>query len=804
MKMRAAISDFHPVKQIILDYPTEELLIVYDPDFKFGQNFYLCATEEAKRSLFISEEKATISAEVGATAAEEEKVYVYKPPETKEWISQGSNVEVEDELVLDSRPKINFCASRVRRDFGAPITFSDKNADQSSVEQGLSASYLACTSYLDANFTIKKAVLDCAVQAIPEMNDNFSQTYWKHPVNASMQYEAQELTENQFKAALCNEVLSEFVKNSVSRFDLALQQNVVTDVFFDDWKVLGEEDTNFGSKSDNHLKEYQSFTDLQYSKDKTVTCVDWHPQIKGVMAVACCERYSFDDRIDNASKLLMNASLVLIWSFADPIHPQLLLEGPDDIFCFKFCPTNPNIVAGGCINGQLVLWDVSEYADKLNSSRTSSSKTQTKMTMFGEEVLPETPTVHYSAVSAIENSHRSLITSVEWVPDHFEFNRLGNPVENRMCECCQLITCSTDGNVMVWDIRPPKPTQAAPREQVDKNIPTPFGVSQTFKHLDLTWKPLLKLSATKMDSSGDYSPLKFSIPEQQEFRDHVSTGGNKHELDETMKVSSAKNQKPLEHISTHYFMGTEDGEVVYADFKLEKDNETGKANVPKPNWAVACHDGPVNTLQRNPFYNDIILSVGGWTFALWREGVTSGAILQSASAAKLYTAGHWSTTRPAVFFLGTRDGNVEVWDLLDRTHEPILVQNVTAAQVTQIVPWVVSKKQNLIAVADNVGTLHILEIPWNLRHPAATESKGIRNYFERETKRIQYFDQRAIMRETERIGANDGKRFSAKVTEDKTDEAMEEEYQVELEAYLNLEKKLLMELGIIEEEKAEI
>jgi len=43
----------------------------------------------------------------------------------------------------------------------------------------------------------------------------------------------------------------------------------------------------------------------------------------------------------------------------------------------------------------------------------------------------------------------------------------------------------------------------------------------------------------------------------------------------------------------------------------------------------------------------------------------SGAILESACALKLYTAGHWSTTRPAVFFLGTKDGNVQV------CHEPL-------------------------------------------------------------------------------------------------------------------------------------
>lgn len=44
------------------------------------------------------------------------------------------------------------------------------------------------------------------------------------------------------------------------------------------------------------------------------------------------------------------------------------------------------------------------------------------------------------------------------------------------------------------------------------------------------------------------------------------------------KIPSAKNQKVIESISTKYFIGTEDGEVVHCDFKLEKDNETGKLN----------------------------------------------------------------------------------------------------------------------------------------------------------------------------------------------------------------------------------
>lgn len=33
---------------------------------------------------------------------------------------------------------------------------------------------------------------------------------------------------------------------------------------------------------------------------------------------------------------------------------QLVLEGPDDILAFEFCPSDPNIIVGGCVNGQVL------------------------------------------------------------------------------------------------------------------------------------------------------------------------------------------------------------------------------------------------------------------------------------------------------------------------------------------------------------------------------------------------------------------------------------------------------------------
>lgn len=46
--------------------------------------------------------------------------------------------------------------------------------------------------------------------------------------------------------------------------------------------------------------------------------------ITGIVAVSCVHNYDCDERIELYSKLLLQHSLILIWSFVDPIHPQVI------------------------------------------------------------------------------------------------------------------------------------------------------------------------------------------------------------------------------------------------------------------------------------------------------------------------------------------------------------------------------------------------------------------------------------------------------------------------------------------------
>lgn len=805
MKMRAAVCDFHPFKQQILDYPGEDVLIVYDFEFKHGQNFIVALTEEAKELLLkVTETEEGEAGEEGEEEEEDDTVYMYIPPEPKDWVSQGSEKEIEESSVKETRRKLKVSVRRIRREFGAPVQFADRNVGD--VKDGA----IDCVSYEDNNFDIKRIELDKAVQAISEQVTEGTQTDWKYPRNANTQTYPREYPEDEQAALVATKECGEFVQEVAFSFHQALQQNEIMNVFYVDWIHLGDGDDAFGSKADNHLKEYQSFTDLQFSKDKMITCIQWHPTIKGVVATSVAEKLSHDQRIDNAAKVIMTPSLILIWSFADPIHPQLILEAPDDIFSFAFNPTDPNHIVGGCLNGQIVMWDIAAHADRLKQQRGSNrNKKRTVLPGFEDPNALKTPIVRYCAVSSIEHSHKAPVTDIQWLPDHMQINKMGVPQENASLQCTQLLSCATDHCVMLWDTKASKMQHTAMYDE-KKKAQQPSGVPDTFKHLDLTWKPLLRVTLSKSEPGGDHAPTKFSIQERQGDRSTLSSGTENRETDVTQtmqggfhKPSSGK-ERTLQGVKTYVYVGTEDGEIVYADWMPQKDQDTGKIQTPKPAYYHVTHDGPVVSMQRSPFFKDILLSVGGWTLALWKEGISSGPILESSACSVKMSCAAWSPTRPGVFFVAKVDGSVDVWDLLDKTHEPALTQSVSPTAIMQIYPFQVTQKQQLIAVGDIAGTLHILEIPWSLRQATPNETTSVANYIEREVKRRAFVVERWNFREKEKreLEAEAKKKAGgmaaamAPLTEEEKELRLRQEY----EAYLNEEHNFLRELGIVQDD----
>ncbi|KFW79327.1 WD repeat-containing protein 63, partial [Manacus vitellinus] len=624
--------------------------------------------------------------------------------------------------------QIKFKISRVRRKFGAPIAFADKNASHET------DSYVECTSYEDKTFSIKMLEKDVGVQIVPKVREASTQTKWTYPKNAATQYCPREFSEEEKAESLSSERLKEFLTSVHLRVEIALQQNEIMNAFFDDWKALAEDKSSSDGKPDVYLKAHQSFTNLQYLKDRTISCVCWHPMASGIIAVSAREQLSYEEQIKLSKKSRLHRSVILFWSFSDPIHPQLILECLEDIYCFQFSPSDPNIVAGGCTNGQVVLWDISQYGEKLQIEKpvadevVDSDSEATAVAEVATKSSTEPPLVKYCAVSSREYSHKKPVTDIQWLPHHSEDN------QNRGENCLQLVTCSPDCSILFWDI-----------PAIEHREKPSSGVPDTSKHLDLSWKPLIKISLDEGDTNTEYGPIRIIL---RELHYRYKTSGKAKSLSAVrapakespyteMSSSSSKNLEVLENISANFFVGNEDGVIVYSDWKMKIDTNSAKPVSQQQTQKYSLHTETINTLQRSPFFEDTFLSIGGQNFAIWKEGVTNGPILQSSCSAGRYTAGQWSLARPGVFFIGRDDGNLDIWDLLKKTHEPSHFQNISKSVITFISPWTASPEQHFLAVSDNLGVLHVLEICQTLSHPSSNEHANVLDFFEREVKYLK-------------------------------------------------------------------
>ena len=111
----------------------------------------------------------------------------------------------------------------------------------------------------------------------------------------------------------CDERLNDlkllvFLDRAAGQIEEALQQNETLDIFTDELSNLIEEDAALGLKSESNIKELRTFTDLEFSKNKTLAAIDWHPGRKGVVAVSAVCNLTFDERLELAEKVRVCSS----------------------------------------------------------------------------------------------------------------------------------------------------------------------------------------------------------------------------------------------------------------------------------------------------------------------------------------------------------------------------------------------------------------------------------------------------------------------------------------------------------------
>merc|ERR1712139_129983 len=157
---------------------------------------------------------------------------------------------------------------------------------------------------------------------------------------------------------------------------------------------------------------------------------------------------------------------------------------------------------------------------------------------------------------------------------------------------------------------------------------------------------------------------------------------------------------------------------------------------------------PMLSLERSPFFKDIMLSVTDCAFYLWKDGV-SDHIFQSSymsNASTYFTCGRWSPTRPSVVFLGLVSGGIDIWDFSDQSHKASLNDVGASVGISSMVFLKNGdfKKERFLAVGDSNGHLHVHAIPKNLVREQGKEQDLMQKFLDREIKRVTYFQDRRL------------------------------------------------------------
>ena len=110
----------------------------------------------------------------------------------------------------------------------------------------------------------------------------------------------------------------------------------------------------------------------------------------------------------------MISKTYIVWVF------QLLLQICDDVTKFEWHPNEEGVLIGGCMNGQILIWDITEYIPKL----------ATKISIWDHEVVMEKqtdklhimdgfiPVLHWSAESNLKASHKAHVKDLHWLPSN--------------------------------------------------------------------------------------------------------------------------------------------------------------------------------------------------------------------------------------------------------------------------------------------------------------------------------------------------------------------------------------------------
>ncbi|RIB17466.1 WD40-repeat-containing domain protein [Gigaspora rosea] len=204
------------------------------------------------------------------------------------------------------------------------------------------------------------------------------------------------------KEALINSTkFAEFIDNSTG-----LIENILSERFdiLIDYSVV--EDVESNEESGNHVKCINSFFDDRWSKNRSVTDVNFSNR-NPELVVASYNK--------NSSAKYEPDGIVLVWNLRQPERPNHVLHSQSDVLTTTFSDFRPELIIGGTYSGHIMLWDTRAKSSPIH---------QTPFSAIGH-----THPIYSMQIVGTQNDHNLITASTDGVICSWQLDMLSHPVE---------------------------------------------------------------------------------------------------------------------------------------------------------------------------------------------------------------------------------------------------------------------------------------------------------------------------------------------------------------------------------------
>ncbi|CAH0605630.1 unnamed protein product [Chrysodeixis includens] len=761
IELEGELSDFFSLNEQLQQYAEDDILMGYIVDeSKDTAEFYICLTIESRdhckqqSDRFIKRQQKKL-----------EKAVQKKP---RPWISLGSEAEIMELRPVNTRTLMEL---EIKAKF--PTEYDPEKflvRDTNSVRDG----YIELKPYRQKFNNVFRRRVDCACQVAPSKVDCSAQTQLKYPKNMWTQSIADALghmgdfdgggdagshvhdslldddddddlsseEDGKGKKHPVDEVamanyreafrrlrrpsyirkINGFLSTKTEEMESIIELNTVMDMYCNDYPnlVTQKSSATLGTMT---FEEYVCFTDVR-AKDKYVSSAVFHPMWSGIVAISYADgsptvMKTLSTRQDPIQRAVYGLNPVMIWSHIDSLIPKLYLESPREVKVLSFCPFDENILVGGLVNGQIIVWDLTNKLDNVEKIEVlSETREKYRIAMNAHmtwmKTVQDRAVVNATALSNLMTSHYGPVTAIKWVSPNLVITPTGKttPITS-FKKSLIFISGSEDGNILIWNLSADNLTFVEGKKiKKSKRVPRrPSGLLidvSPLKILDRILQPTYKVI---LGIAGQPETLQLQtfdlVPPKLKYTyvpKHNGTG---------RKYFKCEILPEDEHASDRtVYCGSQHGELRRIAWEGHEFNTGEVVNSEYSDIKYTCciHDGIVSCTQKNPLMKSITLTVGGKIFAIWSDKLPGRPVLWKKRPYRL-TDGTWSLYKPSLLFITNSEGDLETWDLLLRSDKPISVQTLSGTMLTGVSLHTLPLTKNIIGVSDVNGSFRMFLNP---------------------------------------------------------------------------------------------